>query len=223
MPAKSSRLPLTNSELSKLRASDRILMKLTDDEIARLREINRERAREREKLAVRYQAEEQPILADLRAIGYNVTSIWSQVWSSIKTSDRYLDAIPVLLKHLLLPYSDRTRDGIARTLAAPAAKDAWPILTEEYRKAPMGMENGIKLGAKSGLAVALAETVTDKVIGELIALAKDRSHGSTRLLLLKGLRKSKIAAAREALEELASDPELSKEIASWKKVKKKVK
>jgi hypothetical protein len=198
-----------------LRAGDAARLKLTDDEIFRLREINRERALQREKLAIRFRAEEEPILADLRAIGCNVMSVWSVV----KTSDRYSDVIPILLKHLLLSYSDRVKEGIARALGAPAAKDAWPILVAEYRKAPMGVVDGVRLGAKSGLAAALAETVTDNVIDELIALAKDRSHGSSRLLLLKGLRKSKVAAAKKALEELATDPELAKEIASWKKKK----
>ncbi len=211
MSAKLSRPPLTNKDLAKLTADEFARLKLTDDEKIRLREINRERARQSAEQAVQLRAEEKPIVADLRAIGCNVTS----VWSSVKTSDRYSDAIPVLLKHLLLSYSDRTRGAVARALAAPAAKDAWPVLVEQYCKAP----HGIGLSAKSGLAAALAETVTDKVIGELIALAKDRSHGSSRLLLLKGLRKSKAAAAKKALEELASDPELSKEIASWKKKK----
>lgn len=213
MSAKLTRAPLTNAELSKLKAGDAVLMKLTDDEITRLREINQERARQSAERAVRFRAEEEPILAELRTIGCNVTSVWSLP----KTSDRYSDAIPILLKHLLLPYSDRVKEGVARALGAPVAKYAWPTLVAEYRKAPMGVVDGIRLGAKGGLAAALAETVTNDTIDELIALAKDRSHGSSRLLLLKGLRKSKVAAAKKALEELASDPELSKEIASWKR------
>jgi hypothetical protein len=80
----------------------------------------------------------------------------------------------------------------------------------------MGKENGVRLGAKSGLAVALAATATDTVMDELITLAKDRSHGSSRLLLLRGLRKSKSTMAKRAIEDLASDPELAKEIASWR-------
>lgn len=115
-------------------------LKLTDDEKVRLREINRERARQAAERGVQLRKEEEPIVADLRAIGCNVTSVWSQVWSSVKTSDRYSDVIPILLKHLLLSYSDRTRGAIARALAAPAAKDAWPVLVNEYCKAPMGLD-----------------------------------------------------------------------------------
>jgi hypothetical protein len=54
---------------------------------------------------------------------------------------------------------------------------------------------------------------------ELVALAKDRAQGDSRLLLLRGLRKSKSQIARRALEELASDPALSKEIASWQRAR----
>jgi hypothetical protein len=64
------------------------------------------------------QIEEQPILADLREIGRNVESIWDLV----NTATNYREAVPILLKHLQLPYSDTTRDGIARALAVPDAK-----------------------------------------------------------------------------------------------------
>ena len=90
-----------------------------------------------------------------------------------------------------------------------------------FKNAPMGVENGILLCAKDGLAVALAATATDAVIEELIALAKDRSHGNYRLLLLSALRKSKNPLARQALDQLASDPDLADEIGSWKKKKRK--
>src|SRR3977135_965128 len=97
----------------------------------------------------------------------------------------YPTAIPILLKHLLLPYSDVTRETLARILAVPDARSAWPILASDYRKAPLGEETGSRWGAKSGLAVALASTATEGVMGQLIDLAKDRSHGSSRVLLLR--------------------------------------
>jgi hypothetical protein len=174
-----------------------------------------ERERERIERSARFRVEEDPILAELREIGWNVNSVWDLV----NTSTPYTEAIPTLLKHLLLSYSDRTREGIARALAVPDARYAWPILVAEYRKAPMGQENGIRLDAKSGLAVALAATATENVIDELVALAKDRSQGESRVLLLRALRKSKSALAKRAIEELASDPDLKKELASWRKQK----
>lgn len=84
--------------------------------------------------------EEEPILAELRGVGWNVESVWALV----NPSTRYAEAIPIVLKHLSLSYSDRTRDGIARALAVPEPEmqKARPTLVEEYRKAPMGW--GIK-------------------------------------------------------------------------------
>ncbi len=127
-----------------------------------------------------------------------------------------------------MPYSDVTRETIARSLAVPEpeVQKAWPLLIEEYRKAPMGW--GIKapgdtkeyrLGAKDGLACALSAAVTDETLPELIALAKDRTQGESRVLLLSALKKrrNKNPLAKQAIEELASDPDLEKEIASWRK------
>lgn len=178
---------------------------------------SRQREQELADLASRLRIEEEPLLADLREIGWNVNSVWDLVNSSI----RYDKAVPILLKHLLLPYSDRTREGIARALAVPepSVANAWPMLVSEYRKAPIGYESGIRLGAKDGLAVTLSVIAkhTSGHIEEIVDLVKDRSLGSSRLLLLSALRKSKTAVAGEAIEALASDPELAKEISSWKK------
>jgi hypothetical protein len=91
-------------------------------------------------------------------------------------------------------------------------------LVTEYLNAPAGNESS---GAKSGLATALAATATDEVMDDLIALAKDPSRGVSRVLLLKALRKSKSALAKSAIEELASDPDLRKEIASWRPKRRK--
>jgi len=211
----SSRKPLTTEELEQLTADDFIGLDLTEDEKFRLREVSRARKLKRTERSVRLRAEEASILTDLRVIGLNVESVWDLV----NTSTQYTEAIPILLKHLLLPYSDRTKEGIARALAVPGARYAWPLLVAEYRKAPIGHENGIRLGAKTGLAAALSATATDDEIEELADLAKDRSQGDSRLLLLRLLRRSKTPIARQALEELKSDPALAKEIASWRGTK----
>jgi hypothetical protein len=150
-----ARLPLTTEELERLSAGDFVRLKLTDDEKSRLRGINNAREQERNERLTRLRIEEQPILADLRGVGWNVESVWDLV----NTSTKYPEDIPVPLKHLLLPYSDRTREGFARTLAVPDAKYAWPMLVAEYRRALTGMgiiapgeRKEFSLGAKDGLA-----------------------------------------------------------------------
>lgn len=217
-----ARAPLTTEELERLTVDELVKIKLTDDEMARLRQINEAREQERIERSARVRIEEEPILAELRGVGWNVQSVWDLV----STSTPYPEAIPILLKHLSRPYSDVVKDGIARSLAVPEpeVQRAWPILVEEYRKSPMG--KGIvapgetkqyDLGAKDGLAVALAATVTDETLPELIGLAKDRTHGESRVLLLSALKKrrKKSPLAQQTIDELASDPDLQKEIAAW--------
>ncbi|CBJ41556.1 conserved protein of unknown function [Ralstonia solanacearum CFBP2957] len=65
----------------------------------------------------------------------------------------------------------------------------------------------------------MSVAVTDETLPELIALAKDRTQGESRVLLLSALKKrrNKNPLAKQAIEELASDPDLEKEIASWRK------
>jgi hypothetical protein len=155
---------------------------------------------------------EMPVVQALKNVGVNVESVWDLV----NTSVSYEKAISVLLEHIQRPYHDRIKGGIARALAVPEARSGWTILISEFRKEKRSPEKW----ARDGLAVALSEIATDAVIGELIELVRDRDYGTTRILLLRGLKKSKHADAKKALEELASDPDLEKEIASWKRKKR---
>jgi hypothetical protein len=194
--------PITAAELTaRLRADPEFCAKQREKEQALAKRVDE------------YHKEQAPIVADLQRAGIEVEFLSDL----IKRSTPYPAAIPVLLTHLVRPYSDVTRETLARALAVPDAQHCWPILATEYRKAPIRNGTGVKQSAKSGLAVALAATASDAVMNELIALAKDQSNGDSRLLLLRGLKKSKNALARRAIEELASDPALAKEIASWKK------
>ena len=223
----SPRPPLSDEELENITADHFVQLKLTEDETSRLRKINQRKDRERAERLVRTQAEQVPIVKELAEVGIEIGSLSDLIMR--KTS--YTAAIPVLMKHLVQPYSDITRETIARSLAVPEpeVRKAWPILVQEYRKAPIGLgivapgdTKEYPLHAKDGLAVALSATVTDETIEELIALAKDPSLGGGRVLLLAGIRKSRSPAAKHAIEELASDPALAKEIASSSKGRKKL-
>jgi hypothetical protein len=216
-----ARAPLTDKELWYLTADQFLRLKLTDDEKARLRKINKEKEQERTERSARLRIEEEPILAELREIGLCIESVWDLV----NTSFKYAEALPILLKHLSHPYSDKTKEGIARALAVPEfeVQKAWPLLFDEYCKAKAGWgpkgpddKREYKLGAKDGLACALSAAVTDETLPELILLAKDRRQGESRILLLSALRKSRNPMAKQAIEELANEPELEKEIASWR-------
>jgi len=182
--------------------------------IARRQLDDKQRAEQRMRLII----EEGPLLEDLREVGWNVNS----VWDFVNISTPYPEVIPVLLKHLTLPYSDRVKEGIARALAVPeeAVREAWPVLIEEFQK--YSMDNGVdvsgnskklQLGAKVGLACALAIAVTD-----LISLVADERYGESRVILLNALKKrrKKDVAVKLALDDFLKDPALKNEIKSWK-------
>ena len=162
-----------------------------------------ERERERRHLEADWRAAEAPLVEELREAGLENVR-WS--WDLVNTSTPYPEALPILVKHLQRPYPDRVREGIARALAVREAKFAWETLTRLYREEEAGTN------AKDGLAVAIAATVHDEVIDELIGLAGDTQHGESRLLLLRALKRSRNPRARAALERLEADPELTKEV-----------
>jgi len=124
----------------------------------------------------------------------------------VNTVAPYPDALPILLKHLRRPYPDRVREGIARALAVRDAKFGWDELTALYIAEPEGTN------AKRGLAVALAAVSHKAVLDDVIALAHDRRHGTSRLHFLRALRRSRDPRARQAFEDLESDPQLQSEV-----------
>ena len=70
---------------------------------------------------------------------------------------------------------------------------------------------------KDSLGVALSGAADSSVMEVLIGLAKDRSLGPSRIMLLRGIKRSKLPEASQAIAELADDPELAKEIKSWRR------
>ncbi|MBS1814978.1 MAG: hypothetical protein JSS87_08910 [Acidobacteria bacterium] len=159
-----------------------------------------------EKWSKRLRTEEEPLLADLRKVGWEVTSAWELV----KTSTPYPEALPVLLSHLSRPYSTRIREGIARAMAVRDACIYWSTLRDLFTREK-------EKEVRDALAVVLSAASNGSLITQLAELAKDPANGSSRLLLLRGLRRSKSPTARETLAELANDPALAKEISSWRK------
>lgn len=156
---------------------------------------------ERQARAAEWRRAEAPLVDELKAAGFAVDSAWDLV----NTLVPYPHALPILVDHLQRPYPGRVREGIARALAVPQSRFAWEVFTRLYR------DEDTK-DAKDGLAVAIAASADDEVIEDVIALARDKRHGSSRLLLLSALERSEDPRARAALMELGTDPELEKEI-----------
>jgi|SRR5699024_1106357 len=183
------REPITAAELMAQLSSD------PDWVAKREREEKERNAREAE-----HRAAERPLVEELRAAGYKVDS----AWDFVNTKDAYPKALPILLNHLGRAYPAPVREGIARAMAVPQSRFAWHDLLRHYR-------NEKSDRVKDGLAVAIAAAAHSGVLDELIALAKDQKHGTSRLLLLRALARFTDSKARAALMELGADPDLSEE------------
>jgi hypothetical protein len=66
-----------------------------------------------------YRADEAALVAQLRARGIAVES----VWDFVSTTDAPLDAIPILVAHLSEPHEQRVWEGIVRALSVKSARD----------------------------------------------------------------------------------------------------
>ena len=129
-----------------------------------------------------------PVLADLASVGIVTDDVWL-----VRTEKKEnAKAIPILLDHLQRSYPSIIRAGIAQRLAVRATKKTgWKILVAEYRKTGIGDDH-----VKQSIATALAGASDDTVINDLINLAEDRSQGISRILLLRGIRRSKRPEAK---------------------------
>ena len=157
---------------------------------------------ERAKRDAEYTQAEAPLVEELRAAGRQVNSAWDLV----NTPGTYPEVIPILLAHVSRPYPAAVREGIARALAVRESSCGWGLLSQLYRQESVER-------VKDGLAVALAAASNDELLGELIELARDRANGPSRLLLLRGLDRTKDPRGLETLTYLAEDPDLEQEIA----------
>lgn len=94
-------------------------------------EQNRRREERRKTAEERFRVEEEPIIRDLAAVGYEVGSVYDLV----NTSESYREAIAVLIEHLARPYHPRIRQGIGRALAVREAEGlAGPAILRELER-----------------------------------------------------------------------------------------
>lgn len=136
------------------------------------------------------------------------------VWDLVNTRERYDEVLPILFEHLTKDYPDEILDGIARALAVPQALPYRPTFISLFRRDPP-----VSKGFRFGLGIAIAHTTGPDNLAETIELLKDRSLGESRLALLLVIRHTRKPEIRQVIEELSSDPDLAKEIASWNRRK----
>ena len=180
-----------------------LMEKLSKDKEYQARAADREKQRLAKEAASR--EEQRQLAADLARVGVPVHSAWELV----NTADPYPAAIPVLLNHLRRPYSERTKEGIARALAVPEAKDGWNVLLEEFENNPDTHPNGYKWAVGVALGVVARETGRHE---EALRLLRDKRHGENRSALLEAIAFSNDKSVRPLIAEFADDPELGEQV-----------
>ena len=167
---------------------------------------NAEREARLKELEEQFRREEAVLLAELKKIGFNLES----VWDFVNTAEKYPSAIPVLLRHLSLPYHKRIKEGIIRALTVNyAGPDVLRELIRLFREETDGSGNSLKWV----LGNAISEVATPADAETIIALATDPTHGQARDVIigecLPRVVKDKVRL-REVLRHLMQDEQMER-------------
>lgn len=149
----------------------------------RLREGHREHDRQSDQPGTGVVTTPSALVEELRAAGVPVESLSDLV--NAKRS--YRRAVPVLLDWLqkldAVPAADRPKvhEMLVRSLSVPAARGvAGPVLVEQFRR----VDDPSGLGIRWVIANALSVVADDSVFDDLVELARDRSYGRAREMLM---------------------------------------
>jgi len=186
--------PISAEELARLKEQ-----MLRDDPEYRAKVEAAERSRRERVQGLR--VAEQPIVADLRQAGVEVSSVWDLV----NTSQPYPAALPVLLEHLERGgYPDRVMESLGRALAVKPAIGYWDRLKALYL-APRNP------GEEDGAAVALAACATGAQLDDLIGFLSLSERGESRIYFIRPILNVGGQRGREIVESLRADPTFGKE------------
>jgi uncharacterized protein (UPF0335 family) len=157
--------------------------------------------------------QEKPLIAELSGVGVGIKSVSDLIGRRAP----YTTAVPILLKHLTLPYHENIADMIARALAVPEARYAWDFIVSEYKLAPHLRPDGLDSQRKNALALAVAGALPPDRWDDFVALVRDKSNGSSRILMLRKIERSKREDSDELLDELSKDKDLAVEVGEIRK------
>lgn len=139
----------------------------------------------------------QPLHDDVLEVGIRIKS----VSDFVHTSEKYPEAIPILIKHLTKPYHKRIKAGIVRALSVKEAKGmANKAIVAEYRKAS---KDDFHFAWLFGNAMSVI--VTDGDLDDLIQIVTDESNGESRTGFIEALAKIKSPTVIEVLHRLEKD------------------
>lgn len=126
-------------------------------------------------------------------------------WDLVNTARSYRTAIPVLLRWLEERDDGwRFREGIVRSLAVREARGvAGPVLVREFRRPDLPFDYRWAVGN------SLEMVADDAIAGDLVEIARDRSFGAGRQMVVMALGKVRDPRAAEVLTELLDDTDVA--------------
>jgi hypothetical protein len=157
--------------------------------------------------------EEKPIRKELEELGYKS----EYVFDIRHKYPNYESAIPIIFLHLQKQYSDRLLEDLATLLGHPSAFSLWPKLYEMYTVASPDLSPKLMMGLARSLSEHGLRSKSQELKSAIITLLQDKTRGESRLLLLDCFRRKRDQESIELIASLAHDPDLKKEISSWKR------
>lgn len=140
------------------------------------------------------------LVHELSLAGINIISIWDLV----NTKKSYPEAIPILIKHLLMQYHEKNIEGIVRALAVKEAKNkAVPALLELYNN--LSKE---KMLLRWAIGNTIYSIITKDEIESIIPIVKDSTNGMSRQMFVLALGKFKNSKINDILKELLNEPDI---------------
>jgi HEAT repeat protein len=144
----------------------------------------------------------EPIIAELRAAGLDVSNLLR-----LPTSRReYRTALPILMSWLPRVSQPVAKEEIVRALSKPAARPtAAPVLVAEFKRVPPTEAANLKWAVGNALSVV----ADDSVFEEVVELLRDHRHGKAREMLPLALANKRDPRAVDLLIELLEYDEIA--------------
>lgn len=177
------------------------------DKRPRTQAEDREKEKVTDALVQILQQQAKPLFDELVEVGIRIKS----VWDFVNTSDKYPEAIPVLIKHLSKSYHHRTKEGIVRALAVKEAKGvANRAVMDEYWRLPkenpeIDPDEQWIFHYRWAFGNTMKVIVLERDLDDLIEIVLDKSNGHSRNSFVEALAKLKSPKVIEVLNKLVKD------------------
>lgn len=161
----------------------------------------RQREQQQRKNTETYARAVAPVLKDLAAEGFRVSTIGELRQSKLE----YRSAVAILLQWLPQISDLQVKEDIVRTLSVPWARpEAAQTLIEEFKRADDATAPGLRWVIANGLAIVADDSVFD----ELVQLVEDRGYGKAREMLALALSNVRNPQAIGVLMGLLDDEQM---------------